>query len=229
MAKILIIEDERPMAEAIGYSLSKEGFRCDIVTEGESGWLRAYHGEYDLVILDLMLPGMDGLDILKNIRREGELPVLILTAKDTDLDKILGLELGADDYMTKPFNTREMVARIKTILRRATADDSRKHPSALEAGGVRMETESHLVEVRGRRVDLPPIEFRLLELFLKNEGRALAREYLLRAGWEGEFYGQSKTLDVHINRLREKIEADPSAPRLIVTVRGIGYRFEPNP
>lgn len=227
IAKILIIEDEKPMAEAISYTLAKEGYEADIATDGESGWQLCQTGDYGLVILDLMLPSLDGLEILKRVRQEGHMPILILTAKDSEVDKVVGLELGADDYVTKPFNMRELLARVKTILRRSSAAVTEKAPSLLEGGGIRVNVDRHQVEVRGEIVELPLIEYRLLQLFLKNQGRVLAREYLLRAGWEGEFYGQTKTLDVHISRLREKVEEYPSNPKLIVTVRGIGYRFEP--
>jgi DNA-binding response OmpR family regulator len=226
MVRILIIEDEKPMAEAISYTLEKEGYEADIATDGESGWQLCRNGEYGLVILDLMLPTMDGLEILKRARQEGDIPVLILTAKDSEVDKVVGLELGADDYVTKPFNMRELLARVKTILRRSTVTAAEKEPPFFEGGDVRIDVDRHQVKVRGAVVEVPLIEYRLLLLLLKNKGKVLSREYLLRAGWEGEFYGQTKTLDVHISRLREKVEEDPSNPRLIVTVRGVGYRFD---
>lgn len=228
MARILIIEDEKPMAEAISYTLENEGHETDIATDGESGWRLCQSGEYELVILDLMLPILDGLEVLKRVRQEGDIPILILTAKDSEVDKVVGLELGADDYVTKPFNMRELLARVKTILRRSTvASADEKEPSLLEGGDVRIDVDRHQVTVRGEVVEFPLVEYRLLLLFLKNKGKVLSREYLIRAGWEGEFYGQTKTLDVHISRLREKVEQDPSNPKLIVTVRGVGYRFEP--
>jgi two-component system response regulator RegX3 len=227
MARILIIEDEQPMAEAISYMLVKEGYETDIATDGESGWRLCQSGEYELVILDLMLPSIDGLEILKRVRQEGDMPILILTAKDSEVDKVVGLELGADDYVTKPFNMRELLARVRTILRRSTMAKVEKEPSLLEGGDVRINVDRHQVTVRGEVVELPLIEYRLLLLFLKNKGKVLSREYLIRTGWEGEFYGQTKTLDVHISRLREKVEEEPSNPKLIVTVRGVGYRFEP--
>lgn len=227
MGNILIIEDEKPMAEAVKFTLLREGFEVDIADDGESGWLLCRSGDYELVILDLMLPRLDGLEILKRLRMEGQMPVLILTAKDSDADKVVGLELGADDYMTKPFNMRELVARVKTILRRSSYAPVAKELSFLEGGGITVDIDRHEVKVRGEIVEIPLIEYRLLLLFLKNQGKVLGREYLLRAGWEGEFYGQSKTLDVHMSRLREKIEEDPACPKLILTVRGVGYRFEP--
>ncbi|MHB8894649.1 MAG: response regulator transcription factor [Candidatus Geothermincolia bacterium] len=227
MTRILIIEDEKPMAEAIKYSLGKEGFEADIVTDGESGLRRFLEGAYDLLILDLMLPNLDGLEICKSVRRTGTTPVIILTAKDAEVDKVVGLELGADDYVTKPFGMRELVARVKALLRRATAPASEDEPLLLEGGDVTIALDRHEVIVRGEVVAVPPIEFRLLMLFLKNQGKVLPREYLISAGWQGEFYGQSKALDVHIMRLRERIEDVPASPRRIITVRGIGYRFEP--
>ena len=227
MARILIIEDEQPMAEAISYMLVKEGYEVDIATDGESGWRHCQSGEYELVMLDLMLPSLDGLEILKRVRQESDIPILILTAKDSEVDKVVGLELGADDYVTKPFNMRELLARARTILRRSTIAKVEKEPSLLEGGDVRINVDRHQVTVRGEVVEFPLIEYRLLLLFLKNKGKVLSREYLIRAGWEGEFYGQAKTLDVHISRLREKVEEEPSNPKLIVTVRGVGYRFEP--
>ena len=227
MARILIIEDEKPMAEAISYTLEKEGYEASIATDGESGLRHCQSGDYELVILDLMLPGLDGLEILKRVRQEGDIPILILTAKDSEVDKVVGLELGADDYVTKPFIMRELLARVKTILRRSTVAAVEKEPSFLEGGDVRIDIDRHQVTVRGEVAELPLIEYKLLMLFLKNKGKVLSREYLIRAGWEGEFYGQTKTLDVHISRLREKMEEEPSNPKLIVTVRGVGYRFEP--
>jgi two-component system response regulator RegX3 len=227
MARILIIEDEKPMAEAIGYTLEKEGYEADVATDGDSGWRLCQSGNYGLVILDLMLPSLDGLEILKRVRQEGDIPILILTAKDSEVDKVVGLELGADDYVTKPFNMRELLARVKTLLRRSTVAAEQEEPSFLEGGAVRIDIDRHQVKVRGETVEVPLIEYRLLALFLKNKGKVLSREYLLRAGWEGEFYGQTKTLDVYISRLREKVEEDPSNPTMIVTVRGVGYRFDP--
>jgi len=227
MAKrVLIIEDERPLAEAIQFSLAKEGFEVDIALDGEAGWRKFKGGSYDLVLLDLMLPGMDGMEVCRLIRREGETPIIMLTAKDTDLDKILGLEMGADDYMTKPFNMRELVARMRAVLRRSSSRGEEGTAKRLEAAGIVLDGERHEVVVDGRKVEMPLMEYRLLELFIRNPGKALAREYLLSKAWGGDFYGQTKTLDVHIRRLRKKIEKDPDRPQRIVTVRGVGYRFE---
>lgn len=226
MKKILIIEDERPMAEAVEYNLRKEGFDVDIALDGESGWRMCREGDYDLVLLDLMLPGMDGMEICRRVRQERSLPVIILTAKDADVDKILGLEMGADDYVTKPFNMRELVARVRAVLRRSSTGWEEEDVDRLEVGGIILDRARHEVIVEGEVVEMPLMEYRLLELFMKNPGKALARDYLLGKAWGGDFYGQTKTLDVHIRRLREKIEKDPAHPRHIITVRGVGYRFE---
>lgn len=216
------------MAEAIKYSLGKEGFDADIALDGEIGLSRFNEGTYDLLILDLMLPGIDGLEVCKSIRRTADTPVIMLTAKDAEVDKVIGLELGADDYLTKPFGMRELLARVKALVRRSRRESgSERQCASIEGGDIVIALDRHEVVVRGRVVDIPPIEFRMLELFMKNMGKVLARDYLIAAGWQGEFYGQSKALDVHIRRLREKIEEDPANPRHIVTVRGIGYRFEP--
>jgi len=228
VTRILIIEDEKPMAEAIKYSLGKEGYEADIATDGDFGLEMFLKGSYDLLILDLMLPGLDGLEICKSVRRAGGTPVIILTAKDAEVDKVVGLELGADDYVTKPFGMRELIARVKALLRRTSVDTTEQEPTLIEAGDVAIALERHEVVVRGKVVDVPPIEFRLLNLFIKNQGKVLSRDYLISAGWQGEFYGQSKSLDVHIRRLREKIEQDPATPHHIITVRGFGYRFEPH-
>ena len=226
MKRILIIEDERPLAEAVAFSLEKEGYQVDIALDGESGWRKCREGEYDLVLLDLMLPGMDGMEICRELRKESEIPVIMLTARDSDVDKVLGLEMGADDYVTKPFNMRELVARVKAVLRRSEGKKGGKEEARLQAGEIVLDRERHEVTVRGRVVEMPLMEYRLLELFLRHPGKALPREYLISQVWEGDYYGQSKTLDVHIRRLREKIEEDPARPSRIVTVRGVGYRFE---
>jgi two-component system, OmpR family, response regulator RegX3 len=225
VTKILIVEDERPMAEAIRYSLEKESYAADVATDGDEGLRMFESGGYELVILDIMLPGTDGLEICKKIRQAGGTPVIILTAKDSEVDRVIGLELGADDYVTKPFSMRELMARVRAILRRSM--EAPHEVSMLEGGDVAVDIDRHEVIVRGSVVDLPLIEYRLLEVFLKNKGKVLARERLVSTAWQGEFYGQPKTLDVHIRRLREKLEEDPAKPSRIITVRGVGYRFEP--
>ena len=226
MKRILIIEDERPMAEAVRFNLEKEGYEVDIALDGETGWKMFEAGPYDIIILDLMLPGMDGMEICRQVRQEGSTPIIMLTAKDSDVDKILGLEMGADDYMAKPFNMRELLARIKAVLRRAAAEEKRPPRRRMEAGDIVIDEERHEVMVSGEVVEMPLMEYRLLEIFMKNPGKALPRGYLISQAWGGDFYGQTKTLDVHIRRLREKVEKDPAAPMHIVTLRGVGYRFE---
>ncbi len=214
------------MAEAVTFSLEKEGFAVETAVDGKAGLelFRAAHP--DLILLDLMLPGMDGLEVCRSIRRESHVPIIMLTAKDSDVDKIVGLEMGADDYVTKPFNVRELVARVRAVLRRYTAEEEEYAGKMLERGNIAIDMERHEVRVDDRVIEMPPMEFRLLELFLKNPGKALAREYLIAKAWGGDFYGQTKTLDVHIRRLREKVEADPANPVHIKTVRGVGYRFD---
>jgi two-component system response regulator RegX3 len=170
---------------------------------------------------------MDGMEICREVRRVGSTPIVMLTAKDSDVDKILGLEMGADDYVTKPFNMRELLARIKAVLRRVAAEEEKPQRKRLEAGDIVIDEERHEVTVGGKVVEMPLMEYRLLEIFMKNPGKALPREYLISQAWGGDFYGQTKTLDVHIRRLREKVEDDPAAPGHIITVRGVGYRFEP--
>ncbi len=215
------------MAEAVRFNLEKEGYEVEIALDGESGWKMYEGGSYDLIVLDLMLPGMDGMEICREVRRVGSTPIVMLTAKDSDVDKILGLEMGADDYVTKPFNMRELLARIKAVLRRVAAEEDKPQRKRLEAGDIVVDEERHEVTVGGKVVEMPLMEYRLLEIFMKNPGKALPREYLISQAWGGDFYGQTKTLDVHIRRLREKVEDDPATPGHIVTVRGVGYRFEP--
>ncbi len=225
MKKILIIEDERPLAEALGYSLEKEGYAVELAFDGQAGYGRFKAGGIDLILLDLMLPGMDGLEVCRRIRGESGLPILMLTARDSDIDKVLGLEMGADDYVTKPFNTRELVARIKAVLRRVEGPE-RVGLARLDWGGITLDTESHEASFEGELLNLTPTEYGLLEVFMRHPRKALPREYLLTQVWGGGFYGPTKTLDVHIRHLREKLERDPARPRYIVTVRGVGYKLD---
>jgi two-component system response regulator RegX3 len=224
MKKILVIEDEAPLAEALKYTLEKEGYEVEVAGDGALGLERFQAGGVDLILLDLMLPTLDGLEVCKRIRASSFVPILILTAKDSDIDEVLGLELGADDYVTKPFNMRKLIARIKALLRRAESD-SETRSGALEWGNISMDLEKHEAYLDGNPVYLTPLEFRLLELLMRKPGKALAREYLVNQVWEGGFYGSPKTLDVHIRHLRKKIEQDPAAPSYIKTVRGIGYKL----
>ncbi|MBN1289535.1 MAG: response regulator transcription factor [Actinobacteria bacterium] len=224
MKKILFIEDEQTLAEALEYTLLKEGYDVKLAFDGAEGLREFESGGADLVLLDLMLPEVDGLEVCKKIRSQSSVPILILTAKDSDIDEILGLEMGADDYVTKPFNTRKLVARIKAVLRRA---ETGKDPAddCLECGGITMDRGKHEVSMNGDIVRLTPLEYRLLEALMRRPGRALSREFLLNQVWEGDFYGSPKTLDVHVRHLREKLEDDPGNPRYIETVRGLGYRL----
>ncbi len=225
MKKILIIEDEVPLAEALRYTLEKEGYRVAVECDGKSGLERFLNDGADLVTLDLMLPGMDGLDVCRRIRAESMVPILMLTAKDSDLDEVLGLEMGADDYVTKPFDMRKLIARIKALLRRSMEEAQPMIRDRLEYGDLVMDIQKHEVRVGGRSVHLTPTEYGVLELLMRRPGKVLVRETLLNQLWDG-YYGSSKTLDVHVRHLREKIEEDPSSPRYVKTVRGTGYRLD---
>jgi two-component system, OmpR family, response regulator RegX3 len=226
VSKVLLIEDEESFGEALAYQLSREGYQVDRVTDGAAGLERFKANGADLVLLDLMLPGMAGEDVCKEIRKSSHVPVIMLTAKDAELDKVLGLELGADDYVTKPFSTRELIARMKSVLRRSSSDVA-SADGVLEAGGVRLDPGRFEVTVRGETVHLPRKEFELLELLMENLGRVLSRETLIDRIWGPEYFGDSRTLDVHIKRLRAKCEEDPHEPRHLITIRGLGYKFVP--
>jgi len=222
MKRILLIEDEAGIAEPLVYQLEKEGFSVVWSTDGKEGLERFVSEGADLVLLDLMLPGMSGEDVCREIRRTSDVPIIMLTAKDEEVDKIVGLEIGADDYVTKPFSTRELVARIKAVLRRGAGAVS---TDALEAGDIRLDPDRREVTVRGEQVHLPKKEFDLLELLMENAGRVVTRETLIDRVWGSDYFGDMRTLDVHIKRLRAKTEPDPAAPRHLITVRGVGYRF----
>jgi len=223
--KILIIEDERPLAEAIAFNLHEEGFASVVATDGIAG-LDSFRKERpDLVILDLMLPGIEGLELCRIIRRESDCPIIMLTAKSREVDKVVGLEMGADDYITKPFGMLELIARVRASIRRAEGKVSKGRQEVLEGCGIVLDVERHQVTVRGQEVELRLREFDLLHFLMSNHGRVMRREVLLDKVWgEDEFIDQG-TLDVHIRRLREKIEEDPSKPKCILTVRGVGYKF----
>jgi DNA-binding response OmpR family regulator len=224
--RILIIEDERPLAEALAYSLGREGFQVEVVGDGDTGLRRALEEDFDLVLLDLMLPGLDGLEVCRELRKAKDTPVIVITARDSDVDKVVGLEMGADDYVTKPFNPRELLARVRAVLRRTGRGREEGGEDILRAGDLVLDRARHEVWLSGKQVQLSPIEFRLLECMMERPGRALSRSYLINRAWEGDFYGTPKVLDVHVRKLREKLEEDPSRPRRIVTVRGVGYRLE---
>ncbi len=226
MPRMLLIEDEESFGEALQYQLEREGYDVERVMDGIEGLERFKTAGADLVVLDLMLPGMSGEDICKEIRRRSNVPIVMLTAKDDELDKVLGLELGADDYVTKPFSTRELAARIKAVLRRS-GSDSMSADGVLEAGGIRLDPDRFEVTVRGEPVHLPRKEFELLELLLENAGRVLSRETLLDRIWGPDYFGDSRTLDVHVKRLRSKCEEEPHNPKHLITIRGLGYKFVP--
>ena len=227
MISILLVEDEAAIGEGLTTSLEAEGFRLHWVRDGDDA-LDAWHRhDPDLILLDLMLPGLSGIEICRRIRAESDVPIVMLTAKDTEVDRIVGLELGADDYVTKPFSTRELIARVRAVLRRgrATPPATSDTTAAVEAGGVVVDRARHEVSIDGIVVELPPKEFDLLELLVANAGLVVARERIIERIWGMDYVGDTKTLDVHIGRLRARVEPDPHDPQRIRTVRGVGYRF----
>jgi two-component system response regulator RegX3 len=225
MPKIMIVEDEPAITQALEYGLSAEGFDVVAMDEG-SGALEAFSRERpDLVLLDVMLPGMSGVEICKRLRAVSAVPIIMLTAKDSEIDKVVGLEIGADDYMTKPFSMRELAARCRAVLRRGADWDVPDMDAPLESRGVRIDPERHEVTVRGDIVDLPPKEFALLEMLVRNAGRVMTRDLIIDRIWGADYVGDTKTLDVHIKRIRGRIESDPHDPELITTIRGVGYKF----
>lgn len=226
MPKVLLVEDEESLGDALEYQLAREGFDVERATDGTVALATFRTGGADIVLLDLMLPGMSGEDVCKEIRRISEVPIIMLTARDTDVDKIVGLELGADDYVTKPFNTRELLARMKAVLRRSTKDQSHGG-QALEGAGVRLDPDRFEVTVGGEPIHLPRKEFELLELLMENAGRVLTRETLIDQIWGPDYFGDTRTLDVHIKRLRGKFEPNPHEPQHLITIRGLGYKFLP--
>lgn len=228
LLRVLIVEDERAIADAVALNLREEGFQVDAALRGDDGLRMAQAGSYDLVILDLMLPGVDGRDVCRAIRRTSSTPILMLTARAREMDKVLGLELGADDYLTKPFGMLELIARVKALLRRSRTRRSELAEQAEEehsGGGVTLNVPRHRVTVDGRVVELRPKEFELLRVLLANRGRVMLRDRLLELVWGEDEYLDRGTLDVHIRWLRQKVERDPARPERIVTVRGVGYKF----
>jgi two-component system, OmpR family, response regulator RegX3 len=224
--RILIVEDENSLAESVRYNLDREGFRVSVATDGAEALESFRRDRPDLVILDLMLPLVSGLDVCRAIRAESTVPVIMVTAKDAEADKVAGLELGADDYVTKPFSMRELVSRVRANLRRTrmTPVDEEKD-EILRAGPVELDVGRHEARVRGERVTFPPKEFELLEMFLRRKGRLLTRHFLIDEVWGSDYFGDTKTLDVHIKRIRKKVEEDPHQPVHVQTVRGLGYKF----
>lgn len=225
MTRILVVEDELSYSDPLSYLLRKEGYEVAVAETGPAALEEFDRAGADLVLLDLMLPGLSGGDVCRALRQRSNVPVIMLTAKDSEIDKVVGLEIGADDYVTKPYSSRELLARIKAVLRRLSEPEDLL-PSTLEAGPVRMDVERHVVTVNGAPASLPLKEFELLEILLRNTGRVLTRMQLIDRVWGSDYVGDTKTLDVHVKRLRAKVEPDPASPRHIVTVRGLGYKFE---
>ncbi len=224
MTRVLVVEDEESYSDALSYMLRKEGFEVAIATNGHDALTEFERNGADIVLLDLMLPGIPGTEVCRQIRATSSVPVIMVSAKDDEVDKVVGLELGADDYVTKPYSPRELVARVRAVLRRGVEPDHA--PAALEAGPVRMDVERHVVTVNGEQQRLPLKEFELLEMFLRNAGRVLTRGQLIDRVWGSDYVGDTKTLDVHVKRLRAKLEPNPSEPRFLVTVRGLGYKLD---
>ena len=230
MTEVLIVEDETALAEPLAFLLQREGFEVRMAADGQEALAEFSKAEPDIVLLDLMLPGMSGTEVCKNIRLKSAVPVIMVTARDTEIDKVVGLEIGADDYVTKPYSSRELIARIRAVLRRGRHDDSddveELYEEVLRGGPVVLDVERHVVTVDGDDVAMPRKEFDLLEYLLRNRGRVLTRGQLIDRVWGSDYVGDTKTLDVHIKRLRSKIERNPSSPEFLVTVRGLGYKFE---
>jgi two-component system response regulator RegX3 len=225
VSRILVVEDEESYSDPLSYLLRREGYEVAVAETGPSALAQFDKNGADLVLLDLMLPGLSGVDVCRQLRQRSSVPVIMLTAKDSEIDKVVGLEIGADDYVTKPYSSRELLARIKAVLRRLSEPEELVPPT-LESGPVRMDVERHTVTVSGVATSLPLKEFELLEMLLRNAGRVLTRMQLIDRVWGSDYVGDTKTLDVHVKRLRAKIEPDPANPRHIVTVRGLGYKFE---
>lgn len=227
MTKILIVEDETSFSEALAFLLGKEGFEVSIAEDGQQAIDKFNKESADLILLDLMIPIISGIEVCRTIRTTSQVPIIMLTAKDAEIDKVVGLELGADDYVTKPYSSRELIARIKAVLRRGISDESLDGESGIHVvAGIRLDIGKHQVTINGEVVALPLKEFELLEFLMRNAGRVLTRSQLIDRVWGGDYYGDTKTLDVHIKRLRAKIEADPANPVLIQTIRGLGYKLE---
>ncbi len=225
---ILVVEDEASLSEAISFLLKKEGFDVSIAENGPAAIAHFDEKGADLILLDLMLPGLSGTEVCRQIRTRSQVPIIMLTAKDSEIDKVVGLELGADDYVTKPYSSRELIARIRAVLRRGGAVAESTDMGILSVGPVRLDIDRHLINVNGNPVSLPLKEFELLEFLMRNSGRVLTRNQLIDRVWGSDYVGDTKTLDVHIKRLRAKIEDDPANPIFIQTVRGLGYKMESN-
>ena len=225
MTRILVVEDEESIADPLSYLLGREGYEVEVAADGRAGLAAFERGGADLVLLDLMLPGLPGTDVCRALRARSAVPIIMLTAKDSEVDKVVGLELGADDYVTKPYSSAELLARVRAVLRRG-AETGEADEAVLAVGGLRMDVERHTVTVRGQAVRMPLKEFELLELLMRNAGRVLTRGQLIDRVWGSGYVGDTKTLDVHVKRLRAKVEDDPAHPVSLVTVRGLGYKLE---
>ncbi len=225
---ILVVEDEESFVEALTVGLKREGFRVRVARDGVEALELFDLVQPDLILLDVMLPLISGVDVCREIRSRSQVPIIMVTAKSSEIDTVVGLEVGADDYVTKPFSLRELVARVRALLRRSgtATDGPRPETAVLEAGGIRLDQERHEVSVRGSQVSLPLKEFELLEILMENRNRVLTRQTLIDRVWGSDYVGDTKTLDVHVKRLRTKIESDPANPRHLITVRGLGYKFE---
>jgi two-component system, OmpR family, response regulator RegX3 len=227
LARVLVVEDEESFSDALSYMLRKEGFEVSVAATGTEALTEFDRTGPDIVLLDLMLPEMSGTEVCRQMRQRSPVPIIMVTARDSEIDTVVGLEIGADDYVTKPYSPRELVARIRAVLRRQAGEVTEPTLAALAAGPVRMDVDRHVVTVAGEAVPMPLKEFELLELLLRNAGRVLTRGQLIDRVWGADYVGDTKTLDVHVKRLRSKIEPEPSTPRYLVTVRGLGYKFEP--
>jgi two-component system response regulator RegX3 len=225
VTRVLVVEDEESISDPLSYMLRREGFEVSVAETGPDALRQFERDGADLVLLDLMLPGLSGTEVCRSLRQKSNVAIIILTARDSEVDKVVGLELGADDYVTKPFSHRELLARIRAVLRRG-AENEELLSSTIEAGPVRLDVERHTVAVNGATVALPLKEFDLLELLLRNSGRVLTRGQLIDRIWGSDYVGDTKTLDVHVKRLRAKIEPDPANPKHLLTVRGLGYKFD---
>ncbi|MEO6957564.1 MAG: response regulator transcription factor [Antricoccus sp.] len=225
MTRVLVVEDEESIAEPLEYLLRREGFEVTTVDTGTAAVSEFDHRGADIVLLDVMLPGMSGTEVCRQLRQRSSVPIIMLTAKDSEIDKVVGLELGADDYVTKPYSARELIARIRAVLRRG-GEAEEQSAGTLDSGRVRMDVDRHVVSIDGEVVPMPLKEFDLLELLLRNAGRVLTRSQLIDRVWGADYVGDTKTLDVHIKRLRAKIEPNPASPQFVLTVRGLGYKFD---
>ncbi len=226
MTRVLVVEDEPNLREPLVYLLEKEGYEVSEAEDGNKAIIEFRSSNIDLILLDLMLPGISGNEVCRIIRAESQVPIIMITAKDTEIDKVVGLEIGADDYVTKPYSTRELLARMKAVLRRGAEPNTAIDSGILKAGPVVMDLDRHTVTVNGEQIQMPLKEFELLELLIENVNRVLTRGQIIDRVWGSNYFGDTKTLDVHVKRVRSKIEEDPSRPKHLLTVRGLGYKFE---